>query len=90
MGREGGGRAREEAEEVEGRDRGAGEGAGLTGAAVGLRHHPQVARRKATGECRFRSLTESLSFSKVKDGCSIQECSKGNESVYMVTHQVDY
>ena len=50
MGREGGGRAGEEAEEVEGRHRGAGEGAGVARTAVGLRHHPQVARREATGE----------------------------------------
>ena len=50
MGREGGGRAGEEAEEVEGRHRGAGEGAGVARTAVGLRHHSQVARREATGE----------------------------------------
>ena len=50
MGREGGGRAGEEAEEVEGRHRGAGEGAGVARTAVGMRHHPQVARREATGE----------------------------------------
>ena len=52
VGREGGGRAGEEAEEVEGRHRGAGEGAGVARTAVGLRHHPQVARREATGESR--------------------------------------
>ena len=50
MGREGGGRAGEEAEEVEGRHRGAGEGAGVARTAVGMRHHPQVARREAAGE----------------------------------------
>ena len=50
MGREGGGRACEEAEEVEGGDRGAGEGAGLARTAVGLRHHTEVAGRPAPGK----------------------------------------
>ena len=51
MGREGGGRSREEAEKVQGRHRGAGEGAGVADPAVGVRHHPQVAGRAAAGQC---------------------------------------
>ena len=60
MGWEGGGRARQEAEEVEGRDRGAGEGAGVARAAVGMRHHPQVARRTLTSKSNQVNNEQSL------------------------------
>ena len=60
MGREGRRRARQEAQEDQGGHRGAGEGAQLAGATLGMCHHSQESRREAAGELSVEKIIREL------------------------------